>query len=390
MTLDYNRLHGRRRSRPPRQIKNWIPRIVLIQAVVVALLTVSGFAKGGFLRIPGMPSKGATAGSPNAVESRGMAIAWATMVGSFHISTRAPQSTPVAAESGNRYRRATPAASSSIPDGGHWTSGSSTLDYATLLNRSGTGQFFRALAGILSTHNKSALAAGIGGSNTGTRSGVGGGHANGTGAGLAAAGAGTKIASAATQSGGTTGSSGAGTAAIATATSASSANASTTAIATSAPASVPVAASGASMAAPAVPLDAQRVWANTGTDFNDGGSWVGGIAPGAGDVAAFDAAVVTQPNLSTSLSISGLYFSGAGTSGYNIPNTSTETFTLTAFGTTIGAETGDPDAVAIGAENTSGTNTVAVPIDLAPSSGSTSTIFQEAGGTLVLSGVISG
>ena len=200
---------------------------MLIQAVALALLAVSGFAKGGFLRIPGLPSKGATAGSPNVVESRGLAIAWATLgsLGSFHISTRAPQSAPVAAESGNRYR-ATPAARSSIPDGGHWTGRSSALDYATLLNRSGTDQFFRALAGIVSTHNKSALA----GSGTGTRSG-------GTSAGLAAAGGGTKSASGGTQSGGTTGSSRAGTAAIATATSASSANSSTTAIASSASAS---------------------------------------------------------------------------------------------------------------------------------------------------------
>src|SRR4029434_7731947 len=126
----------RRSSRPPRQIKNWIPRIVLAQAVVLALLAVSGFAKGGFLTAPGQscPSKGATAGSPNVVENRGLAIAWAMMVGSFHIS-RAPESAHVAVESGNRYR-ATPAARSSIPDGGHWTSGSSTLNYATLLNRS--------------------------------------------------------------------------------------------------------------------------------------------------------------------------------------------------------------------------------------------------------------
>jgi hypothetical protein len=196
MALNYNLPRARRSSRPPRQIKNWIPRIVLAQAVAVALLTVSGFAKGGFLRVPGLPSKGATAGSPNVVESRGLAIAWA-MLGSFHIS-RAPESAHVAGGTGNRYH-ATPAARSFISDGGHWTSGSSALNYATLLNRSGTSQFFRALAGILSTHNKSALAAGIGGSDTGTRSGAGGGHATGTSAGLAAAGAGTKIASGATQ-----------------------------------------------------------------------------------------------------------------------------------------------------------------------------------------------
>src|SRR5207302_1318346 len=41
-------------------------------------------------------------------------------------------------------------------------------------------------------------------------------------------------------------------------------------------------------------------------------------------------------------------------------------------------------------ENTSGTNTIDVPLILAPDTGSTSTIFQAAGGTLVINGAISG
>ena len=113
MTLNYNLPRGRRSGRPPCQIKNWIPRIVLAQAVALALLAVSGFASGGFLRLPGLPSKGATAGSPNVVESRGLAFAWATL-GSFHIS-RAPGGAHVAGETGNRYH-ATPVARSSISD----------------------------------------------------------------------------------------------------------------------------------------------------------------------------------------------------------------------------------------------------------------------------------
>lgn len=138
------------------------------------------------------------------------------------------------------------------------------------------------------------------------------------------------------------------------------------------------------------PIDAQRVWSNTGTDFNTGSNWVGGIAPSTGDVAAFAAAAVTQPNLSTSVSISGLYFTGTGTNGYNLTRTSTQGFTLTGYATAIGAETGDVNAVAIGAENTSGTNTIAVPITLAPAVGSTSTIYQAGGGTLAISGAIIG
>ena len=139
-------------------------------------------------------------------------------------------------------------------------------------------------------------------------------------------------------------------------------------------------------------VDAQQVWKNTAgdTDFNAGTSWVSGIAPGAGDVGAFTAAVVAQPNLSASLSISGLYFDGTGTSGYDLTRTSTQTLTLSATSTTIGTEIGDTTAVAIGGENTSGTNTIDVPIILAPNTGSSSTIFQAGGGTLTLNGAISG
>jgi autotransporter-associated beta strand protein len=144
----------------------------------------------------------------------------------------------------------------------------------------------------------------------------------------------------------------------------------------------------------ATPIDAQYTWKNTGTDFNTTGNWTPNSGPpAAGDVAAFNAAAVAQPNLSTSDTISGLYFTGTGTSGYDLTRSGiTQTLTLNGFATTIAAngEKSDSTAVAIGAENTSGTNTIDVPIILAPSSGSTSTIFQAAGGTLVINGAISG
>ena len=137
---------------------------------------------------------------------------------------------------------------------------------------------------------------------------------------------------------------------------------------------------------------AQQVWKNTAgnTDFNAGTSWLSGMAPGAGDVAAFSSAKIVNPNLSASVSLSALYFSGTGASGYTLTRSSSQTLTLTGYATSIGAETGDANAVAIGAENTSGTNTISVPITLAPASGSTSTIFQATGGTLVINGAISG
>src|SRR5438132_3368440 len=139
-------------------------------------------------------------------------------------------------------------------------------------------------------------------------------------------------------------------------------------------------------------VDAQQVWKNTpgDTDFNAGTSWVSGIAPGGGDVGAFTAAVVAQPNLSASLSISGLYFKGTGASGYDLTTTSNQTLALSATSTTIGTEIGDTTAVAIGGENTSGTNAIDVPIILAPTTGTTSTIFQAGGGTLTLNGAVSG
>ena len=54
---------------------------------------------------------------------------------------------------------------------------------------------------------------------------------------------------------------------------------------------------------------AARTWGNSGTDYNASASWNAGAgpAPGVGDVGLFTAAAVTQPNLSASLSNSGLF-----------------------------------------------------------------------------------
>jgi autotransporter-associated beta strand protein len=141
----------------------------------------------------------------------------------------------------------------------------------------------------------------------------------------------------------------------------------------------------------ATPDDAQRVWNNTGTNFNSNASWNGSF-PGANDVAAFTTAPVTQPQLTANDTIAGLYFAGTGTSGYDLTRSGT-TQTLTLAGTatnTAGNENSNASAAAIGAENTSGTNTIDVPLILAPVSGVTSTFFQAAGGTLTVNGVISG
>src|SRR2546430_2390352 len=79
-----------------------------------------------------------------------------------------------------------------------------------------------------------------------------------------------------------------------------------------------------------------KSWKNGGTDFNTSGNWTGGI-PGSGDRAVFSGAVLTQPNLSGSLSIQELYFQGTSTTGYNLTSSSTSiklTLTNTATGTT--------------------------------------------------------
>jgi autotransporter-associated beta strand protein len=136
-------------------------------------------------------------------------------------------------------------------------------------------------------------------------------------------------------------------------------------------------------------------WKNTSTTWSTAGSWtvVSGSAPPApGDVAWFTATEAFNPSLaSTSPNIAGLYFSTTGSSGYSFTRTS-GAFTLTGSATSIGVETSNATAVAIGANNTSGVNSIAVPITLAPASGSTSTFFQAAGGQLTLTSttVISG
>ncbi len=129
---------------------------------------------------------------------------------------------------------------------------------------------------------------------------------------------------------------------------------------------------------------AAATWSNTGTDFNTGGNWTSGTGPGGipgtGDVATFTGAEATNPNLSASLTIQGLNFSTAATSGYTL-SASSATLTLTNVGT---GATG-----AIEAANTSGTNTISAPLILGGATSSTAEIKQASGGTLVISGAIS-
>jgi autotransporter-associated beta strand protein len=142
--------------------------------------------------------------------------------------------------------------------------------------------------------------------------------------------------------------------------------------------------------------DGESDWKNLGgTDWNTGTNWTavsGGAPPAAGDVAWFKTAFSSgQPNLSASTSIAGIYFNSTGTSGYDITSSSTSIkLTLTAIGAGIASETSNASAVAIGAQNTSGTNIIDVPVILgATAAPLDQTFFQAGGGTLVINGVIS-
>ncbi|MEO7933801.1 MAG: PEP-CTERM sorting domain-containing protein [Chthoniobacterales bacterium] len=133
-----------------------------------------------------------------------------------------------------------------------------------------------------------------------------------------------------------------------------------------------------------------RTWNNAGIDFNTATNWTT-TTPGLGDVAQFNAVETVQPNLSASLSIAGLYFSGTGSSGYDLTNTNSAVLTLTGYSTTGSGGTSNSSAAAIRSEITSGTNTIDAPLVIAPAVVPNSSIFYQAnGGTLVVNGPVSG
>src|SRR6476646_9732099 len=99
-------------------------------------------------------------------------------------------------------------------------------------------------------------------------------------------------------------------------------------------------------------------WANTGSDFNTGGDWMGGNVPGTGDIAEFNSAKVFDPNLSASLTILGLNFEAV--SVYTLSGSCGATLTLTNTGSNGTALT-SAGRGGVG----SGTNTVSAPLILA-------------------------
>jgi len=118
-------------------------------------------------------------------------------------------------------------------------------------------------------------------------------------------------------------------------------------------------------------LAADSTWLNTGTDFNTDGNWSAGV-PGAGNQAIFNSAAVTQPNLSSSLSIGKLTFL-AGADGYNLTASAGAALTLTA-------------SEIIRSDTDSGSNTISAPLIL---SGGNKTVTTAPGSHLVIAGDIS-
>src|SRR5207245_4731450 len=75
--------------------------------------------------------------------------------------------------------------------------------------------------------------------------------------------------------------------------------------------------------------DAQILWKNTGTNFNDANSWNPAAIPGTADVAAFSGAQVTAPALSLATTIVGLYFKGTTATGYTFNSNGGNTLAIT-------------------------------------------------------------
>ena len=135
---------------------------------------------------------------------------------------------------------------------------------------------------------------------------------------------------------------------------------------------------------------AQKTWNNTGTDFNAAGSWTGG-SPSGSNVAYFNVAPITQPSLSASIGVSGLFFDNATTTGYDITIGAASFLTLTGNDTSGASGAADGSAAAIRSENSSGTNTIDVPLILSAAGvGGVSTFVQTGAGALVVNGAISG
>lgn len=128
---------------------------------------------------------------------------------------------------------------------------------------------------------------------------------------------------------------------------------------------------------------ATYTWGNSGTDFDDGASWLGGSSPfvTTSGTAIFNVVAGTNPLLDTSGTINSLQFSTAAASGYTLSGTNGAVLTLMSTGATAATS-------ALNNAITSGSNTISANLNFGAAAGSSQYFFQAAGGTLALSGTI--
>ncbi len=136
-----------------------------------------------------------------------------------------------------------------------------------------------------------------------------------------------------------------------------------------------------------------RYWGNTGTDFNAGASWTNTTAPGSGDRAFFATDRVTQPRLSTSASVFGLFFTpGLGTNsasatpacgGYVLSGEPGTVLTLTASGYNY-------SGVYMIEQCTTGTNVISAGVAFPDAAFLANRYINLVSGTLEFSGSIAG
>lgn len=127
-------------------------------------------------------------------------------------------------------------------------------------------------------------------------------------------------------------------------------------------------------------------WNNAGTDWNTSSSWNpssgSGIPNAGGDIAIFNTQSVTNPNISSSVSISRITANSASATGYTLTSSGGATLTLGSVGTTTSS--------AINYTPATGSFTVNAPIILGAAAGSTQTFHvASSGGTVQVNGAIS-
>ena len=136
-----------------------------------------------------------------------------------------------------------------------------------------------------------------------------------------------------------------------------------------------------------------RHWANTGTDFNAGASWSGGTAPGTSDRAFFSTAMSSQPDVSASTSLYGLFFTPALGTAASAATSACGGYVLTAApgaALTLTASGYNYNGVYMLEQCTTGSNIIATPIAFPVKTTESHHFVNVVSGTLEFSGPLTG